>query len=148
MNLVSNLMLVDEIGKKLNSPENINLIGNIFEDLMKVDLPSKSKEYLLSFIRLNKFFMIVFCRIFNNNPNLFKNEKILQLLNLPVIKNWNAIRDIVKSNFINDEVKDFIKIYNDFFACFAEIYEFVFKVIDPQFDNLISLLKIVIYIFN
>ena len=39
MNLVSNLMLVDEIGKKLNSPENINLIGNIFEDLMKVDLP-------------------------------------------------------------------------------------------------------------
>ena len=92
--------------------------------------------------------MIVFCRMFNNNPNLFKNEKILQLLNLPVIKNWNAIRDIVKSNFINDEVKDFIKIYNDFFACFAEIYEFVFKVIDPQFDNLISLLKIVIYIFN
>lgn len=143
MILISNFMLVEDIGKLLNLPENIDLLVNTFDDLMKQNLSTKPKNYLKNFLRLNKFFMIVFNRMFHNNPELFKNEKILKLINLPVIKNWDAVKDIVKSNIIDDEVKDFIKIYNDFFSCFAEIYETVHKAKDPEIDNLIKLLKIV-----
>ena len=144
MNLLSNFMLVEDIGRVLNLPENINLLSNVFDDLMKVNLTSKSSGYLISFLRLNKFFMIVFCRMFHNNPNLFKNDRILMLLNLPVIKNWETVKEFIKSKIINDEVKVFIKVYNDFFSCFAEIYENVFKLVIPQIDNLVNLLKIVI----
>jgi Holliday junction resolvase RusA-like endonuclease len=87
--------------------------------------------------------MIVFCRMYHNNPKLYQNERILKLINPPVLKNWDAVKDIVKSNMIDDEVKDFIRVYNDFFSCFAEIYETIYKVIEPEIDNLIKLLKIV-----
>ena len=83
----------------------------------------------------------------NNNKELHKNEKLMKAVNFAVIKNFEALKNVIKDDN-SDETKHFIKIYSDFFSSFGEVYCNLFADTNPEIANIIKLLKIVYYQLN
>jgi len=141
--LISNLMLVEDIGKLLNSPDQIALLTNIFEDIKNIDLNDKSKDYFKNYLRLNKDFMVIFNRMYANNPDLDKNEKLMKGVDCAVNKNFNALKNLVKLEDQSDETKDFVKLYSDFFSSFGDVYSNINLNKNPEIADIKNLLLII-----
>ena len=136
-------MLVEDIGKLLNSTEHTNLLTNLFEDIKNIDLTDKPTDYFKNYLKLNKDFMVVFDRMCNNNPDLQNNEKLLKSVYFALKKNFEALNNVIKEDDHTDEAKKFIKIYCDFFSSFTVVYNNLYIDKNPDSLNIINLLKIV-----
>ena len=62
--LVSNFMLVDELGKQLQNVENFKVLENLFNEIQKIDLTGKDNNFANVFTLINKYFMLIFYRLF------------------------------------------------------------------------------------
>ena len=148
LKLISMFMLVEDIGKLLNLTENIDLLTNLFEDINNIDLSDKPTDYFKNYLKLNKDFMVVFNKMCKNNPNLHKNEKLMKAVDFAVIKNFEALKNVIKVDDETDETKHFINIYSDFFSSFGEVYSNLYADKNPESENIKKLLKIVKILIN
>ena len=110
--LISNFMLVDEMEKILKEKENFELIENLFNEISKIDLKGKDKDFINLYILMNKYFMIIFYRLFDDILEVYDNkpELIKNILN-SVKKNWEVNNNNLYQTF------------NSFFCSYNEIIE-------------------------
>ena len=114
LELVSNLMLVDELGMQLQEPDNFELLKNLFIQIQKINLDEKDEDFINLFISLNKNFMIIFFRLFNLDESiLVKNKDLMEYILSSVMKNWDSIKDLY-----NNEL---LKAFNSYFFSYGNI---------------------------
>ena len=141
--MISNFILVEDINKVINSPENQELLAKVYEDVNAIDVSSKPLDYFRNFLKLNKDFMITFNRMHSNNPNLYKNEKLVNEANNAIDKNFDCLQKLVNLQNLNEENQDYPKIFNEFFASYADVFSDSCKDKEPSSETLAKLLKIV-----
>jgi Asp-tRNA(Asn)/Glu-tRNA(Gln) amidotransferase C subunit len=140
--LISNFVLVDDISKTLCEPENLKIIKNLFIKISNIELKNKSGEYIKAYVLLNKYFMIIFHRIFNLIPEFFEDEEIEKNINKSILNNWKAI-NLIRQNAGNqseDELNSFIGAFSEFFRSFAEFYEKNYSKKEPEENTILSIL--------
>lgn len=140
--LISNFVLVDEISKTLIEPDNLQIIKNLFIKISNIDLKDKSSEYIKAYVLLNKYFMIIFHRLFNLIPEFFENEDIENNINKSILNNWKAI-NLIRQNASNqseDELNSFITAFSEFFGSFAEFFEKNYSKKEPEESIILSIL--------
>ena len=131
LELVSNFMLVDELGKILQEPNNFELLKNLFIQIQQINLADKDKDFLNLFISLNKNFMIIFYRLFNLDPKTLENNKdLLQHILSSVSKNWDSIKDL------NDE--ELLKVFNSYFVFYGDIVNQDYNLIEKNREKVDS----------
>lgn len=156
--LISNFILVEDITKVLCQPENITIIKNLFLKISNIDLHNKSPEYIKNYLLLNKYFIIIFHRIFHLIPEFFENEEIEENINKSVLNNWNAIClvrqnhkqnennnnnnvfDSTNPDSANDEIESFNNAFSEFFGSFADFFEKIYKQKDPEDHILLAIM--------
>ncbi len=141
--LISNFILVDDIANLLTLPENSVVLKKIFETISNLDLKNKSKEYNENYIFLNKYFMILFQRLCNIDPNLFEDEKIKANINKNVLNNYQAVCEVKKQNFISSGNSNFNQAFIDYFSSFVDLFEKNYKNKSPEEDLIISIINII-----
>ena len=134
--LISNFMLVDEMEKILKEKENFELIENLFNEISKIDLKGKEKDFINLYILNNKYFMIIFYRLFDDMNEIYdkKPELIKNILN-SIKKNWENNNNLFQT-------------FDSFFCSFNEIIEqyFQYQNSKKNFNN--DFINILIYILN
>ena len=89
LELVSNFMLVDELGMQLQEEDNFELLKNLFIQIQQIDLTNKNKDFINLFVSLNKNFMVIFFRLFNLDPSYIeKSDELMKYIWASVQKNW------------------------------------------------------------
>ena len=95
LELVSNFMLVDELGLQLQEIDNFELLKQLFIQIQQIDLSKKDKNFINLFIPLNKNFMVIFFRLFNLVPTILeKNGDLMKYILDSIQKNWESIKNI------------------------------------------------------
>ena len=134
--LISNFMLVDEMEKILKEKENFELIENLFNEISKIDLKGKEKDFINLYILNNKYFMIIFYRLFDDMNEIYdkKPELIKNILN-SIKKNWENNNNLFQT-------------FDSFFCSFNEIIEQYFQYQNSKktFNN--DFINTIIYILN
>ena len=143
LELVSNFMLVEELGAQLQEKDNFELLKNLFIQMQKIDLNEKDKDFINLFTSLNKNFMVIFFRLFNLDPSYIeKSDELMKYIWASVQKNWESIKNI--------DDKELLKVFNSYFVSYGEILNQNYNLIkkndnnklEPEFeDNLIYLNK-------
>ena len=98
--LVSNLMLVDELGKIVSFGDNFEMLIALFYKLCKINLVNKKPGYIRDYIMFMKYFMILFKRAFDYRPELLdKNTEmgeqytiLIDTINNCIKKNWETTK--------------------------------------------------------
>jgi hypothetical protein len=117
-------MLVDDICKLLCNEDKLKLLQNLFEKIFNLSLESRSPEYIKTYILLNKYFMIVFNRLFTRLPDLVENLKLNFLINESIKKNWQIIKDIITLNTESkDTIDSYIKVFKDYLSSYTDLYD-------------------------
>jgi len=141
--LISNFVLVDEISKTLCEEENLQIIKSLFIKISNINLKEKSVEYIKAYVLLNKYFMIIFHRIFNLIPEFFENEEIEKNINESILNNWKAI-NFIRQNAANqseEELNSFITAFSEFFGSFAEFFEKNYSKKEPEEKIILPILN-------
>ena len=143
LELVSNFMLVDELGLQLQEIDNFELLKQLFIQIQQIDLSQKDKNFINLFIPLNRNFMVIFFRLFNLAPTILeKNGDLMKYILDSVQKNWESIKNI--------DDKELLKHFNSYFVSYGEIVNQNYNTIkknnetqvEPELeDNLIYLNK-------
>ena len=143
--LISNFMLVDDICKVLSEENNLLLINKIFNAISNLDLKNKSKEYMENYILLNKYFMIIFHRLFNIIPQFFEVEEIKININNSIRNNWKAVCEIKKKSFIdgNIDIKSFSLAFSEYFSSFVDLFERNYQYKNPEENLILEILNII-----
>jgi hypothetical protein len=141
--LISNFILVDDILNVLTQPENLQVIKKIFDSISNLDLKNKDKEYIESYILLNKYFMVIFHRLFNILPKFFEDEEIKANINKSIINNYQAVCEIKKQNFIQGETKSFSKAFSEYFSSFADLFEKNYQNKNPEESLIVDIVSII-----
>ena len=74
LELISNFILVDELGKLLQSPENFKLLEGIFEEMQKANLEGKDNLILKLNVLINKFLLQIFYRLFSLQTGVYDKK--------------------------------------------------------------------------
>lgn len=129
--LVSNYMLVDDICKNLCSPDKVALLQQLFDKVSNIDLSNKSADYVKNFILMNKYFMIIFNRLFTKMPYLIDNTEFVSAINNSYNKNYKAYKSVSGTNgTITDTTNNnspLTKAFKEFYSSFAEIFDKISK---------------------
>jgi len=141
--LISNFILVEDILNVLTQPENLQVIKKIFDSISNLDLKNKDKEYIESYILLNKYFMVIFHRLFNILPKFFEDEEIKANINKSIINNYQAVCEIKKQSFIQGETKSFSKAFSEYFSSFADLFEKNYQNKNPEESLIMDILSII-----
>lgn len=140
--LISNFVLVDDISKTLCEQDNLQIIKSLFIKISNIDLKEKSGEYIKAYVLLNKYFMIIFHRIFNLIPEFFENQEIEENINKSILNNWKAI-NLIRENSANqseEELNSFITAFSEFFGSFTEFFEKNYSKKEPEENIILSIL--------
>ena len=136
LELVSNFMLVDELGLQLQEIDNFELLKQLFIQIQQIDISQKDKNFINLFIPLNKNFMVIFFRLFNLVPTILeKNGDLMKYILDSIQKNWESIKNI--------DDNELLKHFNSYFVSYGEIvnqnYNFIKKnnisQVEPEFEN-------------
>lgn len=141
--LISNFILVDDILNVLTQPENLQVIKKIFDSISTLDLKNKTKEYMENYILLNKYFMIIFHRLFNILPKFFEDEEIKANINKSILVNYQAVCEITKQNFILGEAKSFSLAFSEYFSSFADLFEKNYQNKNPEESLIVDIINII-----
>ena len=88
------LILVDELGKKLLNVENFKVLENLFNEIQKIDLAGKDNNFVNVFTLINKYFMLIFYRLFA--LAVYNKQTIAGKQEAPLLKN---IQNSIKKKF-------------------------------------------------
>lgn len=141
--LISNFILVDDISNVLTQPENLQVIKKIFDSISNLDLKNKDKEYMENYILLNKYFMVIFHRLFNIVPKFFEDEEIKANINKSILNNYQAVCEIKKQNFIQGETKSFSKAFSEYFSSFVDLFEKNYQSKNPEESLIVDITSII-----
>ncbi len=141
--LISNFILVDEISNVLTLPENLQVLKKIFASISNLDLKNKGKEYMENYILLNKYFMVIFHRLFSILPKFFEDEEIKANINKSIINNYQAVCEIKKQNFIEGETKSFSLAFSEYFSSFVDLFEKSYQNRNPEESLIVDIISIV-----
>ncbi len=131
--LVSNLMLVDELGKIVCQPDNFDMLSTLFNKLCKIDLVNKKPNYAKDYIKAKKHFMTLFKRAFDRMPECLdkdteKGQKCLNLLDdiHDCFKNnWNTVKNNVdkleKEGDPDGDLNPLKNAFKGFFTSYSDI---------------------------
>ena len=120
LELVSNFMLVDELGKQLQEIDNFELLKN------------KEEDFINLFISLNKNFMIIFFRLFNLDGTILeKNKELMKHILSSVSKNWEAVKDLYS--------QELFKVFNSYFVSYGDIINQNYNLIEKNKEEKIDL---------
>lgn len=157
--LVSNLMLVEDIGKVACEDDNYKMLMDLYDHISKIDLAGKNTEYLKSYTMLNKYFMVVFQRIFAAVPETLDKStekgKMSEGLHTNIQNSVSKIREAVQADIdrleaakdTNGNVELLNKSFREYFTSFDDNLIQFFQSAKPNetFDaNLIKILEYVI----
>jgi len=132
MMLISNLMIVDELGKLLLLPENMKLLQGLFQEIMNISLSDKTPEYIKTYVILNKCFMTVFNRLQPLNPDLFADINFLKAVNKSISTVWNSVKRIMQVCGDDlDQLESFMTVFKDFYSSYTDVYEQTHKIENP-----------------
>ena len=128
--LVSNLMLVNELGKIVCLPDNFEMLVSLFNKLCKINLADKNPLYIRDYLMFMKHFMTLFKRAFDYMPEILdKNTErgqqytiLIDTINNCVKKNWETaktnVENLEKQGDKNNEVEPLKKAFKSFFASY------------------------------
>lgn len=131
LSLISNMALVEDLGKNLNKPENFDELIKLFNQLDGIDLVGKPPEYVKEYINAMKHFMNAFKRVFDQSPDLLdiktkrggECRELIKKINNSIKKNWENTKATVdelekKEDSEADQIKGAFK---GFFTSYGEI---------------------------
>ena len=128
LELVSNFMLVDEIGMQLQEEDNFELLKNLFMQIQKIDLSKKDKDFLNLFVSLNKNFMVIFFRLFNLDSSILeKSKELIKSILSSIVKNWESVK--------NKNDKAILKTFDSYFVSYGEILNQHYNLMKSKKDN-------------
>ena len=132
--LVSNLMLVDELGKIVCLPNNFDMLVSLFNKLCKIDLVNKKPGYVKDYMQAKKHFLTLFKRAFDRMPEcLDKNTEkgqsytiLVDTINNCIKKNWNnTISNVEKLEKDGDKDGDLVPLKNAFKGLFTSYSDII-----------------------
>ena len=118
--IVTNLMLVEDLGQLLFEEDTFKLLCELFENVLnKIDLNDKNVDYVLNYLIVMKYFMILFKRIFNNNMNNnLENNNIINNLNNSVKIVFDQVKNKIDNEKENNNIKNF---FREYFVSYSDI---------------------------
>lgn len=120
--LISNFMLVDEICKMLCEKDNLTLLENLFTEITKVSLDNKTEEFVDAYLLTNKYFMIIFYRIFAAKPEIYdkstqigkEKTELIKKIQSSLVKIWESIHGKIETHeAIANVFRSYWNSYND-----------------------------------
>ena len=134
MALVSNLMLVDELGKIVCLPQNFDMLVSLFNKLCKIDLINKKPGYVKDYMQSKKHFLTLFKRAFDYMPECLDKDTpkgqtytiLVDTINNCIKKNWNnTISNVEKLEKEGDKEGDLIPLKNAFKGLFTSYSDII-----------------------
>ena len=150
LNYISNFIIVQDIENEVCSLDNMIVIIGLFNKLYEISLENKNKQFLNEYITLMKYFMIIFKRVIENDPEFLDNNNnkgklfisiIEKILNTS-IKNWEGILPVIKEAK-ND---DAIDIYKHFFSEYCEVFVKIYN--SNSIYNISEIISLLEYILE
>ena len=138
--LISNFMLVDELGKQLQNLENFKLLEGTFEEIQKANLEGKDINILKVYVLINKYFMQIFYRLFSLQINVYnkkteagkEEENLINTIQNSIKKTWEIAKKLTE--------KDILEIFSSYFSSYGEIIIQKYKILkeNQELDEEIS----------
>ena len=135
LELISNFILVDELGLILKEEDYFELLLNLFIKIQEINIEDKDKEFINTYISINKNFMNIFFRLCVLIPNLVEsNSELMKYILNSIFKIWEVTKNL-EDNIV-------FMIFNSYFVSYGEIFNIYAK---NNLSNL-ELKNILIYI--
>ena len=146
--LVSNFMLVDELGKQLQNEENFKVIEGLFDEIQKTDLTGRDANFLNIYVLMNKYFMQIFYRLFSLQTDVYNKktdagkaeEQLIQTIQNSIKKNWESVRKLA-----NPEL---MEVFCTYFGSYGEIINQKYKVMKDNQELDEELSNVLVFINN
>ena len=152
LNFISNFILVQDVNKEVSSLDNMNIIINLFNKIYTIDIQNKNKEFLIDFATLMKYFMIIFKRAIQYDPEYLDKNNNKGKIFFPIIesildcvkKNWEGFLPIIINQ--EKELKNEIKrSFKHFFSSYCEI---VVDIYNSNYKNINNMILLIEYILD
>ena len=146
--LISNFMLVDELGKQLQNLDNFKILEGLFDEIQKVDLEGKDANFLNIYVLMNKYFMQIFYRLFslqidvyNKKTDAGKEEaNLIKTIQNSIKKNWESVKKL--SN------PELMEVFCAYFSSYGEIINQNYKVMKDNQELDEELSNVLVFINN
>ena len=130
--LVSNFMLVDELGKQLQNLDNFKILEGLFNEIQKADLSNRDANFLNIYVLMNKYFMQIFYRLFSLQTDVYNTKTpagqeeaaLIKTIQDSIKKNWESVKKIS-----NPELND---VFSAYFTAYGEIINQKYKVMNDN----------------
>ena len=136
--LVSNLMLVDELGKTVCLPNNFDMLSQVFKKLSNIDLENKKPGYVKDYMQAKKHFLTLIKRECDIKPEILDDyedediqtgEAFTNLMDTAddcIKKNWNnTVRNVEQLEQSGDKDGDLIPLKNAWKGLFTSYSDII-----------------------
>ena len=133
--LVSNLMLVDELGKTVCEPNNFNMLSSLFSKLSKIDLANKNPRYVKDYMKTKKHFLNLIKRECEIKPEMLDDDDLqsgdaftilMETVDDCAQKNWNnTMKNVEELEQSGDKDGDLIPLKNAWKGLFTSYSDIV-----------------------
>ena len=141
--LISNFMLVDELGKQLQDKDNFKVLEGLFEEIQKVDLTGRDANFLNIYVLMNKYFMQIFYRLFSLQTDVYNKKtdagkeeaNLIKNIQNSIKKNWESVKQL--------QNPDLMDVFSAYFIAYGEIINQNYKVmkdnqeLDEELSNVL-----------
>ena len=145
--LISNFMLVEELGKQLQNLDNFKILEGIFKEIQKANLDGKDISILKVYVLINKYFMQIFYRLFSFQINIYnkktdagkEEENLLNAIQESIKKTWDVSKKLSE--------QELLEIFGGYFTSYGEIIIQKYKVlkdnqeIDEEISNILCFIN-------
>ena len=145
--LVSNFMLVDELGKQLQNKDNFKVLEGLFNEIQKANLDGRDANFLNIYVLMNKYFMQIFYRLFSLQTDVYNKKtdagkeeaELIKTIQNSIKKNWESVKKL--SNPELDEV------FANYFNSYGQIINQNYKVmkdnqeLDEELSGVLSFIN-------
>ena len=145
--LVSNFMLVDELGKQLQNLENFKVLEGLFDEIQKADLTGKDANFLNIYVLMNKYFMQIFYRLFSLQTDVYNKKtdagkeeaNLIKTIQNSIRKNWESVKKLGN--------QELMEVFCAYFASYGEIINQNYKVmkdnqeLDEELSNVLTFIN-------
>ena len=146
--LVSNFMLVDELGKLLQNLDNFKVLEGLFNEIQKADLSNRDANFLNIYVLMNKYFMQIFHRLFSLQTDVYNKKTsagqaeaaLIKTIQDSIKKNWDSVKKLS-----NEELMD---VFSAYFTAYGEIINQNYKVMKDNQEQDEGLSDVLIFINN
>ena len=150
LNYISNFMIVQDIENEVCSLDNMIVIIGLFNKIYEINLENKNKQFLNEYITLMKYFMIIFKRVIENDPEYLDNNNNKGKLFISIIqkilnssqKNWEGILPVIKETKHNDTIDT----YKHFFCEYCEVFVKIYN--SNSLNNINEIISLLEYILE